>query len=223
MRAAHEMSCPLFFIMQETKQHIPWVHVPVRWVRGLYNWVTHWAATPYAVPALFLLAVAESSFFPIPPDVLLIALGFYYSRRAFYYATVCSIGSVLGGMLGYAIGYFFWHSVGDFFLTHVFKEELFHLVGEKYDLYSFWIVFAAAFTPIPYKVFTVTAGVFQINFPGFVIASLVGRSMRFFIEATALYFFGPKAKPFVEKYFEWFALAFTVLLILGFMLVKHVL
>jgi membrane protein YqaA with SNARE-associated domain len=190
-------------------------------VRRLYDWVTHWASTPYAVPALFVLAVAESSFFPIPPDVLLIALAFEYPARAFYYAAVTSVGSVLGGIIGYAIGFFLWEAVGGFFMSHVFSPEIFAAVQSKYELYSFWVVFAAAFTPIPYKVFTIAAGVFGINFPGFVIASIVGRSLRFFIEATALYFFGPKAKPFVEKYFEWLALGFTVLLILGFVVLKN--
>ena len=200
--------------------HIPWVHNSFGWVRQLYRWVTHWADTPYAVPALFLLAVAESSFFPIPPDVLLIVLAFGVPRKSFYYASIASVGSVLGGMLGYAVGFYLWEVVGEFFILHLFSQELFDIVQAKYDAYSFWVVFSAAFTPIPYKVFTLAAGVFRIDFTGFVVASIIGRSGRFFIEATALYFWGPKAKPFVERYFEWLAFAFTVLLILGFVFVK---
>lgn len=206
--------------MINSQKSLPWVHVSFRWIRKLYDWVTHWAQTPYAVPALFLLAVAESSFFPIPPDVLLIALAFLMPHRSFYYALVCSVGSVLGGVLGYLIGFFLWSAAGHFFLTRVFSEELFLKVQSKYELYSFWVIFAAAFTPIPYKVFTVTAGVFNIHFVGFLLASIVGRSSRFFIEATIFYFWGARAKPFIEKYFEWLAIAFTVLLILGFITVK---
>lgn len=190
-------------------------------LRKLYNWVLHWAKSPYAVPALFVLAVAESSFFPIPPDVLLIALAFSAPQRSFYYALIASIGSVLGGIGGYLIGFFLWGAVGNLFLTYVMKEELFFAVQHKYELYSFWVVFTAAFTPIPYKVFTITAGVFHINFTGFVIASIIGRSSRFFIEAAVLYFFGPRAKPFIEKYFELISLGIAVLLIILFIIIKN--
>jgi len=193
----------------------------LRWTSRLYRWVIHWAGTPYAVAALFVLAVAESSFFPIPPDVLLIAMAFSVPTRAFYYALVCSTGSVIGGIIGYAIGMFCWSLVGDFFLTHIISEELFAVVTGKYQLYSFWIVFTAALTPIPYKIFTITAGVSGINFVGFVVASIVGRSLRFFLIATLMYFFGEKAKKFIERYFEWITLAFVALLVLGFLAVKR--
>jgi membrane protein YqaA with SNARE-associated domain len=189
-------------------------------MKRLYKWIIHWASTPYAVPALFILALAESSFFPIPPDVLLIAMALGVPARAFYYATVCSIGSVVGGMLGYAIGFFLWGTVGNFFLAHIISPEVFNAVASKYQMYSFWIVFTAAFTPIPYKVFTITAGVMNVSFPGFLVASIVGRSMRFFLVATLMYFFGEKAEKFIEKHFEWITLVFTALLILGFFAVK---
>ena len=210
--------------MQESsttlKKNTSWFMYPSVWIRNLYKWVIHWAGTPYAIFALFLLAVAESSCFPIPPDVLLIAMAFSVPTRAFYYAAICSAGSVLGGILGYFIGLFLWGVVGEFFLTHIMSEKLFSAVTAKYQLHSFWIVFTAAFTPIPYKIFTVTAGVMKINFTGFVIASLIGRSMRFFLVATLLYFFGDKAKKFIEKYFEWITLAFAALLFLGFFAAK---
>lgn len=202
---------------------VAWFQYPSVWIRRLYEWVVHWAETPYAVPALFMLALAESSFFPVPPDVLLIALAFGASQKAFHYAFVASVGSVLGGILGYFIGFFLWNVVGGFFTTYVFSEELFVLVQRKYELHSFWIVFAAAFTPIPYKIFTLAAGVFHIHFFGFLVASMIGRSMRFFLVATILYFLGEKAKKFVDRYFDWCALGFTALLILGFIVVKKIL
>lgn len=127
-------------------------------LRRLYNWVLHWAETPYAVPALAILAFTESSFFPIPPDVLLIALTLSVPSNGVWYATVCSVASVLGGMAGYAIGWGFWEIVKGFFLTYVFSEALFNQVGEYYADNAFLYIFTAAFTPIPYKVFTVAAG-----------------------------------------------------------------
>jgi len=200
---------------------IPWFRYPSLWIRNLYFWVIHWADTPYGVPALFLLAVAESSCFPLPPDILLIALALSAPTRAFYFALVCSVGSVLGGLLGYALGFFFWEAVGNFFLTYVISPELFEVACQKYNLYSFWIVFTAAFTPIPYKVFTITGGVSHIDIWGFLLASVIGRSMRFFLVAALLYFWGNAAKKFIEKHFEWLTLVFTALLILGFVLLKE--
>ncbi|MEW5895866.1 MAG: VTT domain-containing protein [Candidatus Omnitrophota bacterium] len=199
---------------------IPWFRYPSIWTRQLYLWMIHWADTPYGVPALFLIAVAESSCFPLPPDILLIALALSKPARAFFYALICSIGSVLGGLLGYALGFFFWNAVGNFFLTHIISPELFQTVCHKYQLYSFWIVFSAAFTPIPYKVFTITSGVSHVNIWGFLIASVIGRSMRFFLVAAILYFFGEAAKKFIEKHFEWITLVFTALLILGFVFIE---
>jgi membrane protein YqaA with SNARE-associated domain len=206
--------------MPNVKENVLWFQYPSVWIRNLYRWVVHWAETPYGVLALFFIAVIESSVFPIPPDVLLIVLAFSIPHRAFYYALICSAGSVLGGVLGYLIGYFLWEAVGPFFLTYVFSEELFHLVQKKYEMHSFWIVFAAAFTPIPYKIFTISAGVFNISFAGFLVASSIGRSLRFFLVAGIFYLFGQKAKRFIEKYFDWLAIVFTVLLILGFVMVK---
>ena len=170
-------------------------------LKKLYLWVIHWAKTPYAVFALFILAVAESSFFIIPPDTLLIAMGLGKPKKSFFYALVCSVGSVLGGIVGYTIGYFLWAKVQGFFIPHIFSQSVFDAVQAKYALHSFWIVFTAAFTPIPYKVFTITAGVCGISLLGFFVASSVGRSMRFFLVATVLFFFGERAEKYIEKLF----------------------
>jgi len=192
-------------------------------VRRLYDWVLHWAETPYGVPALFLLAFAESSFFPVPPDVLLIALCIAIPARSFRYALVSSVGSVLGGVAGYAIGIGLWEVLSGFFFQYVpgFTEQVFTQVQQLFADYDFWVVFAAGFTPIPYKVFTIGAGVFEINFPVFVLASIVGRSMRFFLVAGLIYRYGSAMRNFIEKYFNTLTLIFMVLLIGGILLVKY--
>lgn len=192
-------------------------------IRRLYDWVLHWAYTPYAIPALFVLSFAESSFFPIPPDVLLIALCIGNVNQSYRFATWCSVASVLGGIAGYGIGAFLWNLswVNGFFLTYVFSQHTFDSVGELYKQYDFWIVFVAAFTPIPYKVITITAGVFGTNFLVFVLASLVGRSARFFLVAWLFRTYGPPIKEFIERRFGLVTIAGTAMLIGGFIAIKY--
>lgn len=197
--------------------------ITLNWLRKLYNWVLHWAETPYAVPALFLLAFAESSFFPVPPDVLLIALAISIPRKALYYALICSIGSVAGGMMGYLIGYQFMEAVGTRIIDFYGVTSQWAYVGGLYKQYAAWAVFIAGFTPIPYKVFTIAGGAFQIDFFVFVLASAVSRSARFFIVAGLIYFFGPPIRAFIDKYFNILAIVFVILLVGGFILIKYVL
>ena len=192
------------------------------WLRRLYDWVLHWADTPYGVPARGLLAFAESSVFPIPPDPLLMALSVARPRRALFYAGVCSLASVLGGIAGYALGHFLWLEVRGFFFAYVFSEAVFERVGTLYDRNAFVAVLTAGLTPIPYKVFTVAAGVFQIAIGPFVAASVIGRSTRFLIEAGLVFRFGPAVRRRIEANFDAYAMSFMVLLILGFVAVKLV-
>lgn len=193
----------------------------MRWMRNLYYWVLSWAFSPYAVPALFVLAFAESSFFPVPPDVLLIALAISVPRNAFYYALMCSIGSVVGGMVGYLIGYAFMDVVGYRIVQFYGFADKWALVGNLYNQYAAWAVGIAGFTPIPYKVFTIAGGAFKIDFFIFILASVVSRSARFFIVAALIYKFGPPIRTFIDKYFNILAIVFVVLLIGGFILVKY--
>ena len=195
----------------------------MRVFRRLYDWVLHWAETPYGTPALFLLALAESSVFPVPPDVLLIALSISLPHRAWYYATICSLGSVIGGVIGYLLGWGFWSLLADFFFTYVpgFTPQLFARVQALYAEHDFWVVFAAGFTPIPYKVITIAAGVFLINFPVFVLASVIGRSARFFLVAGLIRRYGPGIRSFVDRYFNLISLLFLLLLIGGFLVLKY--
>lgn len=192
-------------------------------IRRLYDWVLHWAATPYGTLALFCLAFAESSFFPIPPDVLLLALCIATPRLSFRYALLTAVGSVLGGMLGYGIGHGLWGAVSDYFFRYVpgFTEAVFAKVQVLFATYDFWTVFTAGFTPIPYKVITIGAGVFEINFIVFVIASIIGRSLRFFLVAALIYRYGPTVRDFIEKYFNLLSLIFMGLLIGGFLVIKY--
>ncbi len=194
-------------------------------IRRLYDWVLHWAATPYGVPALFLLAFAESSVFPIPPDVLLLALCLAVPLRSFYFALIASLGSVLGGIVGYGIGRGLWEALSGFFFRYVpgFTEGIFLQVQQLFSSYDFWVVFTAGFTPLPYKVITIGAGVFNINFPVFIGASLVSRSLRFFLVAWLIHRFGPAMRNFIEKYFNLLSILFIVLLIGGFVIIKFIL
>ncbi len=192
----------------------------MQWLKKLYDWVLHWAETPYGVPALFILAFIESSFFIIPPDVLLIAMALALPTRAFRFAFYCSLGSVLGGMFGYFIGMQFFDTLGKGVLDFYGAMEKYDYIAQKYNEYSAWVVAIAGFTPIPYKVFTIAAGACKVNFPIFVIASAISRSARFFIVAGLFYFFGPPIKTFIDRYFNILSILFVILLIGGFVLMK---
>ena len=173
--------------------------------------------------ALFVLAFLESSFFPIPPDVLLLPLCLGEPRKALHFATWCSIASVLGGVAGYWMGYGLWNSGLDqicFNWIPGFTPEVFGKVSDLYEHWNFLIVFTAGFSPLPYKVFTITAGVCGINFFLFVLASLVSRSARFYLEAWLLRRFGPPIRDFIEKRLGLMMLLFCVVLIGGFAMIK---
>ena len=190
-------------------------------LRRLYNWTLQWAERPGGAWALFFIAVIESSVFPVPPDVLLLALCVGAPKKSFRFAAICAAGSVIGGALGYTIGWGAWHAVKDIFIPYVFSQAVFDKVQHLYQGNAFVAVLTAAFTPIPYKVFTIAAGVFNVSFGAFMLASLVGRSARFLMVAGTIYIFGAKVKELVEKYFDWFAWGLLALGILGFIAVKY--
>ncbi|HPX92332.1 MAG TPA: YqaA family protein, partial [Spirochaetota bacterium] len=168
-------------------------------LRKIYDWVLSWAETPWGATALFILAFAESSFFPVPPDVLLIALAVSKQKKAFKYALIATIASALGGMFGYFIGFRLWYTgTGEYtafaslFFHYIpgFTETAFTKVCKMYNDNAFLAVFSAGFTPIPYKIFTIAAGISRIDFFMFVIASIISRGLRFFLVATIIYIFG---------------------------------
>ena len=192
--------------------------------KRLYDWVLHFAHTKHGLVALFCLSFAESSFFPVPPDVLLAPLALGAPKKWIRFATVCSVASVLGGILGYIIGMELWQSIDQWVFTHLgslgFTETNFVKFEKWYDEYDFWIVFTCGFTPLPYKVCTISAGVAKIFFPGFIIASVTSRAARFFMVAGLFRWKGESIRPFIDKYFNWLSLAFVVLLIGGFAAIK---
>jgi membrane protein YqaA with SNARE-associated domain len=202
----------------------------MNWMRKMYAWILKWAETPYGPLVLFVLAFAESVFFPVPPDVLLIALALGNSGKSFRFALYCTAGSVSGAFAGYAIGHFAWIGANGeftdfalFFFNNIpgFSVSLFAAIKALFIQWDFWVIFTAGFTPIPYKVFTVTAGVFDINLFMFFLASFISRGVRFFLLAFLIWKFGPGIKRFIEKYFNILAMGFTVVLIGGFILMKY--
>ena len=192
-------------------------------LKRLYDWVLHWAETKYGLPAMAFVSFIESSFFPVPPDPLLLALSLGKPGKAIIYAIICSVASIAGGVLGYLIGWTIWESVSDFFFTYLFSHETFNYVGTRYDENAFLAILGAAFTPIPYKVFTISAGVFKINLAIFILASAIGRSARFLIEGILIYLYGESIRNFIEKYLKWLSLIFFILLVIGIYVVKFAL
>jgi membrane protein YqaA with SNARE-associated domain len=192
-------------------------------IRRLYAWVLHWAETPYAVPALVVIAFVESSFFPIPPDVLLIALCLGTPGRSFRFAAWCSVASVAGGMFGYLIGYAA-EPLGRWIIFDLLHQgAAWDVVARLYGENAFLAILTAAFTPIPYKVFTIAAGVFheQVSLATLIGASAIGRTGRFMLVAAVIWKFGPPVKRLLDRYFEWFTVLFTVLLIGSFFAIKY--
>jgi len=188
-----------------------------QFLHELLLWVESFARNPYGTWALFLLAFAESSFFPIPPDVLLIALCIAEPERSLWYALVCSVGSVLGGMAGYGIGRY----GGRPLLLKIFSHERIDTVAAYFDRWNAWAVGIAGLTPIPYKVFTISGGAFVIDFRIFTLASAVSRSLRFFVIATLMWIYGAPIRAFIEEYLGWLFLAFIALLLGGFWIAGH--
>ena len=193
-------------------------------IKRLYNWILSWSESRWGWLALFTIALFEASFFPLPPDILLIALCLGATKRSFRFATICLVGSVLGAALGYMIGYFLWTTpsgeataLANLFYEYIFSVDSFNNVGALYDRFNFWIVFTAGFTPLPFKLFTIAGGMFHINFLMFIIASMVSRGMRFFLIAWLIWKFGAPIKSFIDKYFNLLATLFTIMLI-GFTL-----
>lgn len=206
---------------------------PFRWLRQLYHWTLRWASTPYGPWALAALAFAEASFFPIPPDVLLLALALGNPKRSFLFATICSAASLLGAVFGYALGQGLWSSFGVFqqcpqfggggwLFAHVpgFHCHVFEKVQRLYADNAWFALFTAAFTPIPFKVFTLAAGVFSVPLTTLITASAVGRSARFFLVALIVRWVGPPAKRLIEKHFEWITVTLGVLVVGGFIVLK---
>ena len=192
-------------------------------LKNLYNWVLHWAHTPYGKPALFGISFAEASFFPIPPDVLQIALSISRPQKSFLYAGISVIASLLGAALGYFIGFYFMEVIGWPILNMYGLHDKYEQVRVLFERYDAWAIMIAGFTPIPFKLFTIASGAFHIQFAVLMLASFVSRAGRFFLVAALIYKYGGPIKVFIDKYFNFLTILFIALIIGGFWLIKVVL
>ncbi|AGK59834.1 hypothetical protein HYPDE_40828 [Hyphomicrobium denitrificans 1NES1] len=191
-------------------------------LRGIYDWTMRKAASDKAPSALAAVSFAESSFFPIPPDVMLIPMVLSRREKAWWYATVATVASVLGGLLGYAIGYFLYDAVGLPILKFYGREHALDGFMTFVHDYGVPAVIIKGMTPIPYKVVTIAAGVGKMNLLAFIGASIVARAMRFFLVAGLLYFAGEPIRAFIEKRLTLVMTAFLVLLVGGFVAVRYI-
>jgi len=185
-----------------------------------YQWLIKKATHPKAVWILGCLAFLESSISPLPPDPLMIPMIIARKDRAWYLATVCTITSVLGGVGGYAIGYFLFETIGFKILEFYNLMKPFHTLQEWFNTWGFWIIVIKGLTPIPFKVVTIASGVTGLNFWTFVVASIIARGGRFFLVAALLYKYGEKAHQIIEKNIVLLTVGFVAALVLGFFLVK---
>lgn len=191
-------------------------------LRSLYNWTLSLAQSPYALWTLAVVSFLESSFFPIPPDVLMIPMIIARPSRAFLIAMVAMVSSVLGALLGYYIGYGLFESVGRPILAFYGKEDGFAEFALWYNTYGAWAVLFAGVTPFPFKVITIASGVTQLSFPVFVISAILARSLRFFLVAALLWKFGAPIRDFIERRLGLVFIVFCVLLFGGFAILGHV-
>lgn len=187
--------------------------------RPLYDWTLRQAEGRHASAALFLVAFAESSFFPLPPDVMLLPMALARRDRAYRYALICTIGSVLGGLLGYAIGAFFFATLGQWIIDVYHLEEGFRRFHDQFNAWGVWIILAKGLTPIPFKLVTIASGVALLPLVPFTLASLATRGARFFLIAFLVRRFGAPIQVFVEKYLTWIALGVLAAIVFGFWLV----
>jgi len=191
-------------------------------LRRLYDWIMGLAGHKHAQWILAVVSFAESSFFPIPPDVMLIPMTLAERRKAWWYAFICTLASVLGGIAGYFIGLMLFESVGQPIIDFYGLQTGFDKLARWYNEYGLIIVFIAGFTPIPYKVFTISSGVTHLSLPLFVVGSIVSRGLRFLLVCGLIYWFGPTIKDFIERYLGWLTLLASILLVGGFVAVKFI-
>ena len=218
-------NAPDFNEFEQTKPDfilLEWLAAPRGWMRKAYYWVVGWAEKPQAEKALAGLSFAESSFFPIPPDPLLIAIVTARPKKWLRFATITTVASVLGGILGYIIGAAAISAVMPI-IIQVGYEDAYKSAVEWFANYGAFAVVVAGFTPIPYKIFTIAGGAAGMSIPLFLIGSIIGRGGRFYLVAFLMQHFGRRYKDKIEKYIDVLGIAFVLLLVLGFVLIKYIL
>lgn len=191
-------------------------------LRRLYDWTLHQADRPHAVWVLAGISFAESSFFPLPPDILLIPMMLAARQRAFRYAAVATLSSVAGGFLGYAIGDFLFATVGHWIVVHLASQAGFDQVRGQFARWGFWLIVIKGLTPIPYKIVTIFCGFMHYDLALFALASLLARALRFVPEAILLHHYGDHVRGFIERRLIWVTSAFAVLLVGAFAVLKLV-
>ncbi|MCS7214472.1 MAG: DedA family protein [Candidatus Calescibacterium sp.] len=191
-------------------------------IRKLYDWVLSWADKPSGPLVLFVVSTFETFIFPVPPDVLLIALSLGNPSRSLYFAFLCTLSSAIGGSIGYVIGHWFWDLTKDFFLTHVFSQDFFNQVSEIYNKHAFLTLYFVGFTPISDKPFVIGAGVFSVNYFIFLFSYTLSRATRFYAVAIIIRIFGQRARDFIDKYFNILSFVFAILLVVGFVIARYV-
>ena len=189
-------------------------------VRRIYDWIINLSSSQYALAWLFAISFIESSFFPIPPDIMLIPMILATPKKAWKIAGICTAASVIGAYLGYIIGVYFFQLIAEPLLNFYGYLEKFNDFKKLYEEYGAWIVFGAGITPFPYKIITIASGVVHLNLVVFTVASIVARGLRFFVIAWLLKTYGEKMREFIEKNLGWLSVLFLILLIGGFMIVK---
>lgn len=187
----------------------------------MYDWMMRMAAGRYAPHVLALISFAESSFFPLPPDLMLIPMVLADRRKAWLYAAIATLASVVGGVAGYAIGYYFIDTIGRPIIEFYGKSAGFEQFKSLFNEYGVWILIIKGMTPIPYKVLTITAGVTHMALVPFMAASVIARSMRFFLVAALLYWFGEPIRDFIEHRLSLVTTVFVVGLVGGFVVLKY--
>lgn len=193
---------------------------PPSCLRRVYDWIIRRANTPRAVWVVNMISFAESSFFPLPPDLMLIPMILADRAKAWWLALTCTLSSVLGGLVGYAIGYFLFETAGEWIIQTYHLENAFARFQSDFQAWGFWIIVAKGLTPIPFKLVTIASGVAGLNLMQFTVASVIARSFRFFLLAGLLWFFGDWARTFIERYLSWILGGILALLVAGFLAVK---
>ena len=187
-----------------------------------YNWMMQCAGHRRAPMALAAVSFAESSFFPIPPDVMLIPMVLANRAKAWFYATIATVSSVIGGLAGYAIGYFVFEYIGQPILNFYHYAEKFDQARHMFAENAFWILVIKGLTPIPYKILTIAAGVSHVELSTFIVASIIARALRFYLVAALLYWFGAPIRDFIEKRLTLVTTVFIVLLVGGFVALRYI-
>lgn len=186
-----------------------------KWTKTLYSWVLSLASHRFALPSLCVVSLTEASIFLIPPDVLLIAMGAEKPKKALKYAFYCTFFSVIGALLGYLLGAFVWDYIDNYVYRVLFSKETVDLVKDAFHKNTFNAIFISAFTPIPFKAFTIIGGTLGVPLIPFIFGSIIGRSLRYFLIGGLFFIFGQKAKVYIEKHFEKATIIIGVLIVLG--------